>query len=744
MVKEIPGTPDNSTADLSATNSHKRRHTSSPTSRSDTSRQYYNRSDSMHGSSSIVARGSKISRLSLDGQTSQISSLITKIHSTTRITNGLKDSTETSSHLSSFYQEQVRELNELQDTLFKKKAKLDQLRDIVNTAQEEFNETKSKWEKIRDDKVSKEQQLKLKKIEINKLKESNLARKKFLEDGHRLHLQQMEVENQTKINKLVNEYHQKIDNLKKIKIKKFENERNDLLTQIDNLKDKLENNDQILDSMIKEVRDKYDKEKEDWLKDYQENWKDTLQTNDNYLNEINKLKIEIKEILQPKSKQLLLRIDQLKQKREDLQKILDERRQEKLKLQNKIKENNDKIEENRRKQNDLKQSIERTENDLKEINDIMVKEETLRRSLHNELQELRGNIRVFCRIRPPLPKIESNDTSHIIVNKFDDSTGTQTVEISKKTTQQNGSSSANNNSVPQTFKFDKIFDIHEKNSEVFKEVGQLVQSSLDGYNVSIFAYGQTGSGKTYTMLNPGDGIIPATISHIFGWIEKLKERGWKYKIECQFVEIYNENIIDLLRGNNGATDDNNTQNLTNKCEIRHDHENESTTIKNASTCILDSKATVEQILKKASKLRSTATTQSNEHSSRSHSIFIIHLKGKNSITQEESYGILNLIDLAGSERIHSSQVSGDRLRETQNINRSLSCLGDVIHALNAPDGKRHIPFRNSKLTYLLQYSLTGNSKTLMFVNISSSTSHINETLNSLRFASKVNSTKVGK
>lgn len=743
-MNDTAGTPENSVSAPSLTstnlaNTNKRRYTSSPTGKSE-----FNQNIISDSNKSM--NGSKISRLSLDGQTSQISSLITKIHSTSKITSGFK-SNETSSHLSAFYKEQVRELNDLQNTLFKKKVKLDQLRDIVNTAQEEFNETKSKWEKIRDDKIMKEQQLKLKQTEINKLKESNLARKKFLEDGHRLHLQQMEVENQTKINKLVNEYHQKIDNLKKIKIKKFEDERNDLLNQIDNLKNKIENNDDTLNEMLKEVKDKYDQEKEEWLQDYQKTWRETLDVNEKYLNEINEIKNDLNENLQPKSKELNLQIDQLKQKRKDLQKILDERRQEKARLQEQIKNNQDKIDENKTRQDDLRQYIERTENDLKEINDIMVKEETLRRSLHNELQELRGNIRVFCRIRPPLPKIESSDTSHIVVNKFDDNNGTQTLEVTKKSIQQNGSNSTNTNLTPQTFKFDKIFDINEKNSEIFKEVGQLVQSSLDGYNVSIFAYGQTGSGKTYTMLNPGDGIIPSTITHIFSWIEKLKERGWEYKIECQFVEIYNENIVDLLRKNTGSLDDNgSTTNINNKCEIRHDHENESTTITNATTCILDSKETVEQILKRASKLRSTATTQSNEHSSRSHSIFIIHLKGKNFITQEESYGILNLIDLAGSERIHSSQVSGDRLRETQNINRSLSCLGDVIHALNAPDknGKRHVPFRNSKLTYLLQYSLSGNSKTLMFVNISSSTSHINETLNSLRFASKVNSTKIGK
>nr|1F9W_A Chain A, KINESIN-LIKE PROTEIN KAR3 [Saccharomyces cerevisiae]1F9W_B Chain B, KINESIN-LIKE PROTEIN KAR3 [Saccharomyces cerevisiae] len=343
---------------------------------------------------------------------------------------------------------------------------------------------------------------------------------------------------------------------------------------------------------------------------------------------------------------------------------------------------------------------------------------------------MRGNIRVYCRIRPALKNLENSDTSLINVNEFDDNSGVQSMEVTK----------IQNTAQVHEFKFDKIFDQQDTNVDVFKEVGQLVQSSLDGYNVCIFAYGQTGSGKTFTMLNPGDGIIPSTISHIFNWINKLKTKGWDYKVNCEFIEIYNENIVDLLRSDNNNKED---TSIGLKHEIRHDQETKTTTITNVTSCKLESEEMVEIILKKANKLRSTASTASNEHSSRSHSIFIIHLSGSNAKTGAHSYGTLNLVDLAGSARINVSQVVGDRLRETQNINKSLSCLGDVIHALGQPDStKRHIPFRNSKLTYLLQYSLTGDSKTLMFVNISPSSSHINETLNSLRFASKVNSTRL--
>ena len=165
--------------------------------------------------------------------------------------------------------------------------------------------------------------------------------------------------------------------------------------------------------------------------------------------------------------------------------------------------------------------------------------------------------------------------------------------------------------------------------------------------------------------------------------------------------------------------------------------------------IFNSPDEVYTILKKASENRAVASTLCNEHSSRSHSVFTIRIAGKNSITQESLDGTLNLIDLAGSERLSSSGSTGDRLKETQAINKSLSALGDVITALANKDS--HIPYRNSKLTYLLQNSLGnydnlilgGNSKTLMFVNISPLTQNLSETLCSLRFASKVNSCRIG-
>ncbi|KAG5440606.1 hypothetical protein PCK2_000316 [Pneumocystis canis] len=230
-----------------------------------------------------------------------------------------------------------------------------------------------------------------------------------------------------------------------------------------------------------------------------------------------------------------------------------------------------------------------------------------------------------------------------------------------------------------------------------------------------------------------DGMIPRAVHQIYDTAHALFEKGWCYSMEGQFLEIYNEHINDLL-GNPDEFD-------KKKHEIRHDPKECKTTVTDLTTVILDTPSKVSTLLKKASSNRSVAATQVNERSSRSHSVFILTLRGTNTITGEMSEGTLNLIDLAGSERLSQSQSVGDRLKETQAINKSLSCLGDVIYALGNPKG--HIPYRNSKLTYLLQYSLGGNSKTLMLVTLSPLQQHLSESLCSLRFATKVNHTVIG-
>ncbi|GKZ32231.1 kinesin-like nuclear fusion protein [Aspergillus brasiliensis] len=361
--------------------------------------------------------------------------------------------------------------------------------------------------------------------------------------------------------------------------------------------------------------------------------------------------------------------------------------------------------------------------------DKLRKEETLRRKLHNQVQELKGNIRVFCRVRPSLPSDPPTGSAQI---QYPDETE-DSKEIAVLGPEEKSSLGAitrkNSN-----FSFDRVFGPSTQNAEVFDEISQLVQSALDGYNVCIFCYGQTGSGKTYTMSSL-DGMIPRAVHQIYETATGLEEKGWRYTMEGNFVEVYNENLNDLL-GNPEELD-------KKKLEIRHDMQRGKTIITDVTTVRLESPEMVETILKRAASNRSVAATKANERSSRSHSVFILKLIGENDITGERSEGTLNLVDLAGSERLSHSGATGERLKETQNINRSLSCLGDVIAALGQGKEGGHIPYRNSKLTYLLQFSLGGNSKTLMFVMVSPLQAHLAETLTSLKFATKVHNTHIG-
>ncbi|KAF2674060.1 carboxy-terminal kinesin 2 [Microthyrium microscopicum] len=354
-------------------------------------------------------------------------------------------------------------------------------------------------------------------------------------------------------------------------------------------------------------------------------------------------------------------------------------------------------------------------------------EETLRRKLHNQVQELKGNIRVFCRVRPTLED-EEEENAKIKYPDLDDE-AKEVVIFGAET-----KSALGNVTRPQhPFSFDRVFGPSSTNGEIFDEISQLIQSALDGYNVCIFCYGQTGSGKTYTM-SSSDGMIPRAVRQIYGWAKALEEKGWSYKMEGSFVEVYNENLNDLL----GRAEEFDKK----KHEIRHDMQKMKTTITDVTIMPLDSPEAVEGVLNRADRNRSVAATKANQRSSRSHSVFILTLVGENSITGERSEGTLNLVDLAGSERLAHSQAEGQRLKETQNINKSLSCLGDVIGALGRGDSG-HIPYRNSKLTYLLQHSLGGNSKTLMFVMISPLQAHLSETVTSLKFATKVHNTHIG-
>lgn len=312
----------------------------------------------------------------------------------------------------------------------------------------------------------------------------------------------------------------------------------------------------------------------------------------------------------------------------------------------------------------------------------LIKEESLRRILFNQVQELKGNIRVMCRVRPNFGTSEDDQAAKIVFPDTDKESKELSI-LGKEEKSSLGTITRKNHS----FTFDRVFGPESQNQEVFEEISQLVQSALDGYNVCIFCYGQTGSGKTHTMSSE-DGMIPRAVHQIYETATNLKDKGWEYIMEGSFVEVYNEEIHDLL-GNSSEKK---------KHEIRHDDSKKQTTVTGLKIVPLDSPNTVEVMLKQAANNRSVAATKSNERSSRSHSVFILKLVGRNSTTGETSEGTLNLVDLAGSERLKQSGAEGDRMKETQNINKSLSCLGDVIGALGQGKEGAHIPYRNSKVS----------------------------------------------
>jgi kinesin family protein C1 len=380
----------------------------------------------------------------------------------------------------------------------------------------------------------------------------------------------------------------------------------------------------------------------------------------------------------------------------------------------------------------LRARIEERDRRIDELESRLLQGEQLRRQMHNAIQELRGNIRVYVRTRPFLPGDKQNDDSPVIVAPDNESLSI----IDRRS----GS--------PLDFKFDRVFPPSAGQEVVFDEVSDFVQSALDGYHVCLFSYGQTGSGKTHTMqgcgTGPMRGIIPRAVQKVLSQARLLTQQKWNFTISASFLEIYNENLKDLLTSMNGDTSQGND-----KLSIKRNREGKSYVDGLTSIPIdaNDEEVGMQQLgalMQIAARARSVASTKMNSQSSRSHSVFMLHLNGYNDDDGAIVNGALNLCDLAGSERLDRSGAGSDatRLKETQSINKSLSCLGDVFNALAT--GASHVPYRNSKLTYLLQDCLSGDGKALMFVNLSPTTASSNESLCSLRFAQRVNQVELGK
>ena len=292
------------------------------------------------------------------------------------------------------------------------------------------------------------------------------------------------------------------------------------------------------------------------------------------------------------------------------------------------------------------------------------------------------------------------------------------------------------------FTFDSIFDMDSLQEDVYNITAkQAVQSVLEGYNSTIFCYGQTGTGKTYTMegftyesKNPNRGIIQRTIQDIFNFIETTSDENTKFIIRCSFLQIYNENISDLLKSDK--------KNL----QIREDKK-KGIYVDLLSEWAVRSPLDLYALLRRGGGTRTTSATYMNDVSSRSHAVFQITVEQMTTDIElkdnkaQIKVGKLNLVDLAGSERIRITGTRGQQLEESKKINKSLSSLGNVINALTDKKGKNYIPYRDSKLTRLLQDSLGGNCKTTMIATISPSEDAFSESLSTLYFAQRAKKIK---
>ncbi|KAJ7963561.1 Kinesin-like protein [Quillaja saponaria] len=344
------------------------------------------------------------------------------------------------------------------------------------------------------------------------------------------------------------------------------------------------------------------------------------------------------------------------------------------------------------------------------------------RLLYNQVQDLKGTIRVYCRVRPFLSG-ESNVQS--TVDYIGDNGNIMIVNPLKK-----------GKDARRVFSFNKVFGTNVTQEQIYADTQPLIRSVLDGYNVCIFAYGQTGSGKTYTMSGPDLttektwGVNYRALRDLFH-ISKERRDIIKYEVGVQMIEIYNEQVRDLL-----VSDGSNR-----RLDIRNNSQMNGLNVPDASLVRVTCTQDVLDLMRIGQKNRAVGATALNERSSRSHSVMTVHIQGRELVSNSILRGCLHLVDLAGSERVDKSEAVGERLKEAQHINRSLSALGDVISALAQKSA--HIPYRNSKLTQVLQDSLGGHAKTLMFVHINPELIALGETISTLKFAERVASIELG-
>jgi len=281
-------------------------------------------------------------------------------------------------------------------------------------------------------------------------------------------------------------------------------------------------------------------------------------------------------------------------------------------------------------------------------------------------------------------------------------------------------------SAPKDYNFDAVFNEHSTQEDVFADCRGLIGSTVDGFNVTVFAYGQTGAGKTHTMYGSGEmpGLVPRAADELFAVIGRYSHDS-QSKVCVSMFELYRDELVDLLW----------TKSKDRKAPPSLDVKKDSrgtVKVENAIEAQVQSPQELLKAISDGQSRRHVAATKMNADSSRSHLICIVTIESINAKTKQVSVGKLTLCDLAGSERLKKSEVTGEQMKEAQSINKSLTALGDVIEALTKQ--AKHIPYRNHRLTQLLSDSLGGNAKTLMFVNCSPAIGNLDETGAALSYA----------
>jgi len=344
------------------------------------------------------------------------------------------------------------------------------------------------------------------------------------------------------------------------------------------------------------------------------------------------------------------------------------------------------------------------------------------------------NIRVVARVRP-LPRKELNRrrSNNNYKNSLKEDENSGTIIVNKR-----------------KFQYDGVFGPEATQRDFYDKIdlqGMIHNNLFRGFNLTVIAYGQTGSGKTHTIFgknttshqkgsvnNDSNGVIPRAINDIFNYISEMDNGPECVKVEMSYLEIYNEEVKDLLDLNSGK-----------QLFIREDKVEGGVVVQNLSRHRVGSRKEIADLMKSACGRRATAAIRMNKVSSRSHAICTFYVTVSDPVTEEETTAKLSLVDLAGSERLKRTGAAGTRLKEGININKGLFVLGQVVSALSKIEqlpgsiennSSNHVNYRDSKLTRLLQDSLGGNCKTIMVACISPLESNVQESMNTLRYAER--------